>query len=152
MFVVDFQDPALRHANSRRGRMIGRFICALALLLGLPVGGQSPYSQFPPANHGRLGHNDPDATAPFGGEAAFDEKHLRQLNLERQKELVSDTAKLLQLARELNDQITDDSPMTDAQMRKVGEIAKLARSVKEKMTFAVGGNPGLKAPVDPRIQ
>ncbi len=150
MFVVDSQDAELKPAYTRRGRIVLRFICGLVLLLGLPVVGQAPNPQFPPASHGRFGHNDPDA--PFGDGPAFDEKHLQQLNLVRQKELVSDTAKLLQLARELNDQITDDSPMTDAQMRKVSEIAKLARSVKEKMTFAVGGNPGLKDPVNPRIQ
>jgi hypothetical protein len=122
------------------------------LLLGLPLVGQSPYPQFPPANGGRFGHNDPDATVPFGNEPALDDKRLRQLNLERQKDIVSNTAKLLQLAKELNEEITDDSPMTDAQMRKVAEIAKLARSVKEKMTFTVIGSPGLKSPMNPRIQ
>ena len=34
--------------------------------------------------------------------------------------------------------------MTDAQLRKVAEIAKLARSVKEKMSFSVGRIPELE--------
>ena len=132
--------------------MAVRFVCGLTLLLGLPVIGQSPYPQFPPASNGRFGHNDPDTSVPFGNEAALDDRRLRQLNLERQKEIVSDTARLLQLARELNQEITDDSPITDAQMRKVAEVAKLARNVKERMTFTVGGSPGFKSPSNPRIQ
>jgi hypothetical protein len=36
--------------------------------------------------------------------------------------------------------------MTDAQLRKVAEIAKLARSIKEKMSFSVGGYPSFKGP------
>jgi hypothetical protein len=34
----------------------------------------------------------------------------------------------------------------------VAEIAKLARSVKDKMSYTVGGYPGLKSLPNPRIQ
>jgi hypothetical protein len=130
-----------------------RFLCGLALLLGIPVVGQSPYSQFPSPNDGKFGHNYPDSNPPFGTDPAADEKRLRQLNLARHKELVSDTARLLQLARELNDEVVDPgTPLTDAQMKKVAEIGKLARSVKEKMSFTVGGYPELKSPLSPGIQ
>ena len=145
-------DAGLKPASSRRCQMPVRFVCGLALFLGLPVVGQPPYSQFPSPSNGRFGHNDPDATAPFGNEPALDDKRLRQLNLERQKDIVSNTAKLLQLAKELNEEISDGSPMTEVQMRKASEIGKLARTVKEKMSFTVGGSPGLKSPMNPRIQ
>ena len=42
--------------------------------------------------------------------------------------------------------------LLEVQMRKASEIGKLARTVKEKMSFTVGGSPGLKSPMNPRIQ
>lgn len=150
MCGVDLQGASLKFASVRRWRMTIRFALGMTLLFGVPVVGQSPYPQFPSTNNGRL--NYPDADAPFGKEAPLDDKRLRQLNQERQKQIVSDAARLLQLARELNEEMTDDSPMTDSQLRKVAEIGKLARSVKERMSFTVGGYPGLKSPPNPRIQ
>jgi hypothetical protein len=139
--------------GARRGRMATRFLCGLALMLGIPVVGQGPYAQLPPRNNDKFGQNYPDSNSPFGTDPTTEEKRLRQLNLARHKEIVSDTAKLLQLARELNDEIVDPgSPLTETQMRKVAEIGKLARSVKEKMTFTVGGYPDLKSPLNPGIQ
>jgi len=130
-----------------------RFVWGLTLLFGVSMVGPSSYPQFPPANHGRLGQNLPDDDSPFQSETRFDEKRLRQLNLERQKQMVADSARLLQLARELNEEITGDSPLTDAQSRKVAEIGKLASRVKERMTFTAGGySTPLKSPLNPRIQ
>jgi hypothetical protein len=152
VFVVDLRYGSLKLPFGRRGRIAIRFACELALLLGIPVVGQSPYPQFPSTNNGKFGQNYPDSTSPFGAEPALDDKRLRQLNLERQRELVSDTARLLQLAKELNDEMTGDPPMTDAQMRKVAEIGKLAKSVKEKMSYTLGAYPGVKGPQNPSIQ
>ena len=114
----------------------------------MPVAGQSPYPQFPSTSNGKLGRNYPDTNSQFGADPTTDPKRMRVLNAERQKELVSDTQKLLQLARELNAEVSDANAaaMTDAQLRKAAEIAKLARSIKEKMTFSVGGYPSLKGP------
>lgn len=125
-----------------------RFALGLVLILAMPVAGQSPYSQFPSTNNGKLGRNYPDTNSQFGADPNADPRRIRMLNSERQKELVSDTQKLLQLARELNAEVSDANAaaMTDAQLRKVAEIAKLARSVKEKMTFSLGGYPNLKSP------
>jgi hypothetical protein len=63
------------------------------------------------------------------------ERQLRALNNERQKEMVSDTNKLLSLAKELNEGLAANrsSTLTDEQLRKVAQIEKLAHSVKEKM-------------------
>ncbi len=148
MLAVDEQ-PQIRGraGNGREWRAI-RFAFGLALVLGMPVAGQSPYPQFPSTSNGKLGRNYPDTNSQFGADPTADPKRLRVLNAERQKELVSDTQKLLQLARELNAEVSDANAaaMTDAQLRKVAEIAKLARSIKEKMMFTVGGYPGLKGP------
>jgi hypothetical protein len=148
MFAVEEQHPIRREPGVLGPRRTIRFALGLALVLGIPVAGQSPCPQFPSTNNGKSGRNYPDSNSQFGGDQAADPKRMRVLNAERQKELVSDTQKLLQLARELNAEVSDANAgaMTDAQLRKVAEIAKLARSVKEKMSFSVGGYPPLKGP------
>jgi hypothetical protein len=61
--------------------------------------------------------------------------------------MVADANKLLKLARELNDEISaaNRGTLTPDQLRKIAEIEKLARSVKERMTIGVG-QPELLAP------
>ncbi len=68
------------------------------------------------------------------------ERRMRALNMERQKEMVSDTNKLLRLARELNAEVAVQKPdtLTSEQLHKVAEIEKLAHSIKERMTSGVG--------------
>lgn len=77
---------------------------------------------------------------------AMAEKRMRVLNAERQKEIVADANKLLKLAKELNDEVAaaGTSSLTSDQLRKIGEIEKLARSVRERMVAGVadvGGPP-----------
>jgi len=69
------------------------------------------------------------------------ERQLRTLNALRQKAMVSDTAKLLQLATELNAEVSagNSDSLTPSQLRKVAAIEKLARNVKQRMSVAVGG-------------
>ncbi len=57
------------------------------------------------------------------------------LNVERQKQMVSDANKLLKLARELNDEVAtaNTGTFTPDQLHKIAEIEKLARSVRERM-------------------
>jgi hypothetical protein len=148
MFAVEERHPIRRKPGAGGHRRASRIALGLALVLGIPVSAQGPYPQFPSTNNGKAGRNYPDTNSQFGGDQAPDPKRLQVLNAERQKELVSDTQKLLQLARELNAEVSDANAagMTDAQLRKVAEIAKLARSVKEKMSFSVGGYPSFKGP------
>lgn len=123
------------------------------LLLGLPIAGQSPFQQFPTPNSGQYGKHYPDPNSPFGQDPnSPEQKRIRALNVERQKSLVSDTEKLLKLARELNDELAQNTSgtMSPEQLRKVEEIGKLAKSVKEKMSFTAGGFPSLT--IQPPIQ
>lgn len=72
-----------------------------------------------------------------------EERRLRLLNAERQKTMVSDADKLLKLATQLNAEIAaaNQSELTPAQLKSIGEIEKLARKVKDKMSFSVRGTP-----------
>jgi len=67
-------------------------------------------------------------------------KRLEQLNVLRQKEMTDETAKLVKLAEEVKAETslgTTDS-LTVVELRKVELIAKLAKSVREKMKTTVG--------------
>ncbi len=78
------------------------------------------------------------------------ERQLNALNIERQKEVVSDSNKLLRLARELNDEVASNNAatLTDDQLRKMAQIEKLARSIKQKMADGVGRpDPGVQMSV-----
>lgn len=130
-----------------------RSVLGLILLLGLPVAGQSPYPQFPSANNGQYGQHYPDSGNPSEQDPnSPEQKRIRALNAARQKSLVSDAEKLLKLAKELNDELaqSDSGTMNAQQLHKVEEIGKLAKSVKEKMSFTAGGFPTLT--IQPPIQ
>jgi hypothetical protein len=63
-------------------------------------------------------------------------------NRERQKVIARDSKKLLSLVVQVKselDQTSDRGPSSEA-IRKMGEIEKLARSVKEKMSISPGTN------------
>ena len=64
-----------------------------------------------------------------------DKEHVKARNEERQRELKSDTDKLLALATELKQYVekTNDSVLSVDVIRKAEEIEKLAKSVREKM-------------------
>jgi hypothetical protein len=68
------------------------------------------------------------------------------LNAERQKEMISDTNKLLKLAKELNYEVaaSGTDTLTPDDLHRLAEIEKLARSVKEKMAIA-GQTPPIEA-------
>jgi hypothetical protein len=79
------------------------------------------------------------------------ERWLRMQNIERQKEMVTDTNKLLKLARELNAEMSSSNAdlLAPTELRKVAEIEKLARSVKEKMSTSAGNMPVFMEPPPP---
>jgi hypothetical protein len=83
---------------------------------------------------------------------ADNEKLLKTLNADRQKSLVSDTNKLLRLVNELNAEIARTAPdsLSDAELRKLAMIEKLAHNVKDKMSTSVRGTPAFRPPPFPR--
>ena len=136
-------------------RFAVRCVIGFLLLAEIPLAGQN--TQSPSITNGRYGQAYPDPGTPFGQESnGPDPKRIKSLNAERQKTLVSDTEKLLKLARELNDEMAaiDSGTMNGEQLHKLEEIRKLARSVKEKMSFNVVGFPSINAPLtnQPGIQ
>jgi hypothetical protein len=78
----------------------------------------------------------PNVTAPESPlDSRLEQDQAKMRNLDRQKKLVDDTAKLVSLANELKadvDKSNKDTMSLDV-IRKADEIEKLAHSVKEKM-------------------
>jgi hypothetical protein len=74
-----------------------------------------------------------DRDSPLDSRLEMDQAKMR--NLERQKKLVDDTARLVNLANELKDDVdkSNKDTMSLDVIRKADEIEKLAHSVKEKM-------------------
>jgi hypothetical protein len=82
---------------------------------------------------GHSGNNDTPQT-----QQQMEEQQVKSRNMERQKQLVSDTQKLVALANELKsdvDKSTKDMLSLDV-VRKADEIEKLAHNVKERMKNA----------------
>lgn len=63
-------------------------------------------------------------------------------NLERKKQIAADTAKLVELATELKDEVdkTDKDTLSLGVIKKAEMIEKLAKGVKEKMKLTVGAS------------
>ena len=123
-----------------------------ALRLALRCGAQNaPGQQHSTMIPQPIGQHVGDIGDLPGGNPIQNERLLRALNADRQKSLVSDTNKLLRLVNELNDEIARTNPeaLTEAQLRKVAEIEKLARNVKDKMSTSVGGTPAFLPPLAP---
>jgi hypothetical protein len=75
----------------------------------------------------------PDPNAPLNPSLEQEQSKLR--NTDRQKQLVSDTQKLLALANELKTDVdkSNKDMLSLEVIKKAEEIEKLAHSVKEKM-------------------
>lgn len=87
-----------------------------------------------------------DMPSPTPGMA---DRQVRALNAMRQKSMVSDTEKLLKLAQELNNELesSNSSALTPVQLRKIADIEKLARNVKQKMSISYSGAPSFDEPI-----
>lgn len=129
--IVDGNRTENRKMSRRARCMLG-----FAILLALPGGAQYPTQRTSPPQM-------PTLTNPMAGpysnigdpDPVQTEKRLQALNALRQVSMVSDTNKLLKLARELDDEIrqSDSGSLDLAELAKVAEIEKLARKVREKM-------------------
>ena len=133
-----------------------KWTLSLCLGLGLAMGfvivsGRTARSQGPPRDIiNRPAPIPTDSAASGEYDPTMRERQLRALNIERQKELVSDTNKLLKLAKELNYEVDagGTGTLTPDQIRMAATIEKLARSVKEKMSEGTT-QPGAPVEVSP---
>ena len=94
---------------------------------------QLPAQQRPPAlpGTGRNGNSDEDES-PLARQIA--EQQANRRASQRQKLIVDDTAKLVQLAQQLKDEMDKGKAAGDSSFtKKAEEIERLAKAVKEKM-------------------
>lgn len=90
---------------------------------------------------------------PYAGDPVArlaQERRLKALNDERQKQLVAETNKLVKLTAELNAEINSahQSELTPEQLRKIADIEKLAHNIRSKMsTSLLGITPNSVEPV-----
>lgn len=121
-------------------------VIALAALLGLEVTARSqlqqpptPQQQAPLPTPGRAGQLPTlDGGPPDEGSVAekrMQTKQAERRNADRQAQLVQDTNRLFDLAKELKDQVnkTDKDVLSVDVVKKADEIEKLAKSVHDKM-------------------
>ena len=128
-----------------------RLVLGAAFVMALPGVAQNLPSGAPQANNGQYTARAATQLGNFDNDdPVVAEKRLQAVNADRQKHMVSDAAKLLKLAGELNAEVSQGKAdsLTLAELRKLAEIEKLARSVKEKMTYTVGDLPSAR--VGPR--
>jgi hypothetical protein len=120
----------------------------LAAIIALFAGAQN----FPPSQAPSQGpHRGQPYGQPSGSDPLFEERRLNALNADRHKSMVTDTEKLLRLAKELDAEIAANTAdgLTSKEMKEVAEIEKLARNVKEKMARSYGGGPVYADPGNP---
>ncbi len=109
--------------------MCGPLLIDGAVLRATPQQGSGEAGMHYP-NVGMGEHREVDATRE-----RMEEQQAKARNLDRQKRLVDDTAKLYALAGELKEEVakTDQDKLSLDVIKKADEIERLAHSVKEKM-------------------
>lgn len=129
---------AIRHRATPR-------LLSLVIALGLTLCGLSTAgAQFTPQNSPRAPQQPPQMGIPptvSSPNETFRERRIKQLNVERQKEMVSQANDLLKLTAQLNAEVAKEhsTSLTPDQLRTLAKIEKLAKSVREKMSNPVQG-------------
>jgi hypothetical protein len=127
---------------------------ALALLLAMS-GAANLRSQgvgmpaIPTQNH--LSTRPNDTSLPLKDATGTEDQRILQMrNSARQLAMLSDAAKLLRLATELNLEVDAKNlnALTPAQLHKIQQIEKLAHKVRTEMAIAVGDSQGGPMPVE----
>ena len=125
--------PILVSAPVRRSWLICAFgALLLTIFLNVPAAAQSIsiYSASSDATSSN------DSGGVYSGFSRFEiEKLQRMMNVDREKTMKADAAKLLSLTEELNTEIAANgsAALTSSQVAKLGEIEKLAKKIKQKM-------------------
>jgi len=84
-------------------------------------------------------HPDPNRILEDAMHMQFDQKRLTMINVARQKEMTTDTARLVALATEVktDTEKTGKESLSAIELHKVEQIEKLAHSVREKMRATI---------------
>ena len=120
---------------------IGKAAAGIGILMAAGWIGFAQFgSRIPVPNQPGFGDSDVNPT--------MEAKRMRALNADRHKNIVSETDKLVKLARELDVEIASNPTerLTPEELQKVAAIEKLAHSVKSKMAQSFGGGPDFKSP------
>lgn len=148
------QDLLTSRIRQQQGREVSsarvlRWLLLASVFTAVSVSPQT--QQGIPNQVGSPRNQSPFGNSPFDDDSALIHRQMNALNAERQKVLVSDTAKLLKLAQELNTEVASGSAdsLSPDQMRKIANIEKLAHSVKQKMSESVINGPSLHDPIVP---
>src|SRR5581483_11545101 len=129
--------------------LCGLFVAVFVLLIRLSGQQQPPISNQPTMpNLSNKPNRNPFENMP-DADPGMAERQMRALNVMRQKSMVSDTEKLLRLAQELNKDIeaSNTTTLTPVELRKLADIEKLARNVKQKMSISYSGAPAFNEPI-----
>lgn len=142
-----------RASNERKGGLLRRClwpavglslaVCASAGVQAQQLPGQPMPGQTMPSPMQTSGRSLQSPTmsmpGPMGASRIFQERRIKALNAERQKEMVSDTNKLMKLIAQLTAQIgkKGSDSLTPDQLHMLAKIEKLAKSVKDKMSNPV---------------
>ncbi len=132
-------EKGIRNRRNWRARVHPTAILGLGVLALMC--GSAVRSQFGAGNPfgkpERTQHDFPHAAVSNEAEKdqVITEQRRIAVNVQRQKQLVANSDRLLKLVRELNDEVaaTGSRSLTADQLEKLNEIEKLARSVKEGM-------------------
>jgi len=124
-----------RASGSRKQRLRVIFTGGLVLLVSFGVAAP----QFTNPNNPYLNGNAPELDRTHSPDEApyvareMQERQLKRLREEHQKQMFSDTAELVKLAKDLKTEVDkSDTPTPDA-LKDVDEIGKLARRVSERI-------------------
>ena len=133
--------------KGRRGRNLAVATVAMVVLAAAPPG----WAQYGPQSGGSPGslpgtRSESNADATGETNSFWGEQRLRTMNVERHKSMVSDTDKLLKLARQLDAEIASNptDELTPQELHKIVEIEKLAHDVKAKMAQSFGSGPVIR--------
>jgi hypothetical protein len=139
---------------TRNSKAACQTLC-LGLLLVPGAGGQAHPGtpSLPTLPSGVPANSREDYDIP-NNDSAEQARRLRALNVERQKRVVADANRLLKLTTEFNAEIARATPesLSPAQVRKLAEIEKTAKDLKENMTAAVMPSTDPRSLVDPRLR
>ncbi|HEX5236749.1 MAG TPA: hypothetical protein VFW25_15625 [Silvibacterium sp.] len=110
-------------------------VVLLALFVPMGVPGQQVPTPPEPGVRG-MGRR---STEPNSAAARMEARMSAMRNADRQKQIVADTAHLLQLAQKLNEEVSksDKDMLSVSVVKEAEEIEKLAKTVKDKMKNGV---------------